>query len=194
MTAMTFTYHFRSGVKWSDGEPFTAEDAAWTLNYYKDNNNSNYSADLQLMDKATATDDTTMVLTSTLPTSLYSGESVFLYDYILPEHIWGKFQDDYKGAKQEPGFPSVGTGPFIVTNYVKNQYVQLDRNPELLGNRQRHDASYRPDHLSDLRNQDAEAAALQSGEIDYGDFDSANILNTLEVGPRRRAEQSPQLR
>ena len=44
--AMTFTYHFRSGVKWSDGEPFTAEDAAWTLNYYKDNDNSNYSADL----------------------------------------------------------------------------------------------------------------------------------------------------
>ena len=28
---MTFTYHFRPGVKWSDGQPFTAEDAAWTL-------------------------------------------------------------------------------------------------------------------------------------------------------------------
>ena len=103
---MTFTYHFRSGVKWSDGEPFTAKDAAWTLNYYKDNNVPNYSRRPALMDTATATDDTTMVMTSTSPTSFYSGESVFLYEYILPEHIWSKFQDDYKGAKQEPGFPS----------------------------------------------------------------------------------------
>ena len=192
--AMTFTYHFRPGVKWSDGQPFTAADAAWTLNYYKDNNSSNYSADLQLMDTATATDDTTMVLTSTSPTSLYSGETVFLYDYILPEHIWGKFQDDYKGAKQETGFPSVGTGPFIVTNYVKNQYVQLDRNPNYWGI----DNGMSP-HVDQIiyriyGNQDAEAAALQAGEIDYGDFTSGNILNTLKSrGLETRGAVTPSL-
>jgi len=177
---MSFTYHFRSGVKWSDGQPFTAADAAWTLNYYKANDVPNYSADLALMDKATATDDTTMVLTSTSPTSFYSGDSVFLYEYLLPEHIWGKFQDDYKGAKQQPGFPSVGTGPFIITNYVKNQFVQLDRNPNYWGN-----AVGLAPHVDQIiyriyGNQDAEAAALQSGEIDFGYFTSANILNTLK--------------
>ena len=177
---MTFTYHFRSGVEWSDGEPFTANDAAWTLNYYKDNNSSNYVADLQIMESATATDDTTMVLTSKSPTSLYSGETVFLYDYLLPEHIWSKFQDDYKGAKQEPGFPSIGTGPFIITDYVKNQFVQLDRNPNYWGN----DYGMRP-HIDQIiyriyGNQDAEAAALQAGELDYGDFTSGNIVNTLK--------------
>jgi peptide/nickel transport system substrate-binding protein len=176
---MTFTYHFRSGVKWSDGEPFTAEDAAWTYTYYKKNNVPNYSADLALMDTAVATDDTTMVLTSTSPTSFYSGDSVFLYDYILPKHIWEKFEDDYKGAKQETGFPSVGTGPYIITDYVKNQYVQMDRNPNYWGN----DVGMRP-HIDQIiyrifGNQDAEAAALQSGEVDFGSFTSANILNTL---------------
>ena len=74
-----------------------------------------------------------------------------MYEYILPEHIWGKFQDDYKGAKQETGFPSVGTGPFIITNYVKNQYVQLDRNPNYWGNDVGLHAARRPDHLPDLR-------------------------------------------
>ena len=177
---MKFTYHFRSGVKWSDGEPFTAADAAWTLNYYKANNVPNYSADLALMDSATATDDTTMVLKSTKPTSFYSGESVFLYEYLLPEHIWGKFQDDYKGARQETGFPSVGTGPYIITNYVKNQFVQLDRNPNYWGI----DNGMTP-HVDQIiyriyGNQDAEAAALQAGEIDFGYFTAANILNTLE--------------
>ena len=177
---MTFTYHFRPGVKWSDGQPFTAEDAAWTFTYYKANNVPNYSADLALMDTATATDDTTMVLTSKRPTSFYSGKSVFLYDYILPEHIWGKFQDDYKGARQETGYPSVGTGPFIITKYVKNQYVQMDRNPNYWGL----DAGLTP-HVDQIiyriyGNQDAEAAALQSGEVDLGFFTSANILNTLK--------------
>jgi peptide/nickel transport system substrate-binding protein len=177
---MTFTYHFRSGVKWSDGEPFTAEDAAWTFTYYKKNNVPNYSADLALMDTATATDDTTMVLTSTRPTSFYSGASVFMYDYILPKHIWEKFQDDYKGAKQETGVPSVGTGPFIITKYVKNQYIQLDRNPNYWGL----DNNMTP-HIDQIiyriyGNQDAEAAALQSGEVDFGTFTSANIVNTLK--------------
>ncbi len=177
---MTFTYHFRSGVKWSDGEPFSASDAAWTLNYYKDNNVPNYSSDLALMDTVTATDDTTMVLTSTKPTSFFSGESVFMYEFILAEHVWGEFEDDYKAAKQEPGFPSVGTGPFIITDYVKNQYVQLDRNPYYWGL----DAGLTP-HVDQIiyrifGNQDAEAAALQSGEIDFGYIDSANILNTLK--------------
>ncbi len=177
---MSFTYHFRSGVKWSDGQPFTAADAAWTLNYYKTNNVPNYSADLALMDKATATDDTTMVLTSTSPTSFYSGDSVFMYEYLLPQHIWGKFQNDYKGAKQQTGFPSVGTGPFIITNYVKNQFVQLDRNPNYWGN-----AVGLTPHVDEIiyriyGNQDAEAAALQSGEVDFGYFSSANILNTLK--------------
>jgi peptide/nickel transport system substrate-binding protein len=177
---MTFTYHFRSGVKWSDGEPFSASDAAWTLNFYKDNNSSNYSSDLALMDTATAPDDTTMVMTSTKPTSFYSGATVFLYEFLLAEHQWGKFENDYKGAKQEPGFPSVGTGPFIITKYVKNQYVQMDRNPYYWGL----DAGLTP-HVDQIiyrifGNQDAEAAALQSGEIDLGYIDSANILNTLK--------------
>lgn len=177
---MTFTFHFRSGVKWSDGQPFTAQDAAWTFTYYKANNVPNYSADLALMDTAVATDDTTMVLTAKKPTSFYSGKSVFLYDYILPEHIWGKFQNDYKGARQETGFPSVGTGPYIITKYVKNQFVQLDRNPNYWGI----DNGMTP-YIDQIiyriyGNQDAEAAALQSGEVDFGSFTSANIVNTLK--------------
>ena len=148
---MTFTYHFRPGVKWSDGEPFTAEDAAWTLTYYKENGVPNYSADLALMDTAVATDDTTMVLTSKKPTSFYSGESVFLYEYLLAKHIWGKFQDDYKGAKQETGFPSVGTGPYIITELRQEPVRPVGSEPVLLGFGQRHDPEGRPDHLPDLR-------------------------------------------
>ena len=176
---MTFTYHFRSGVKWSDGTPFSASDAAWTFNFYKQNNVPNYSSDLALMDTATAPDDTTMVLTTTKPTSFYSGSTVFLYEYILPEHVWGKYEHDYRGARRETGFPSVGTGPFVITAYQRNQYIQLDRNPYYWGL----DAGLTP-HVDRIiyrifGNQDAEAAALQAGDIDLGYFSSASIVRTL---------------
>jgi peptide/nickel transport system substrate-binding protein len=182
---MTFTYHMRSGMKWSDGQPFTAKDVAWTLNYYKKNNVPNYSSDLSLMEQngATATDDTTFVLKTSKPTSFYSGNSVFLYEYILPEHIWGKYENDYKAAKQVANTnpqEAVGSGPFIITKYVKNQYVQMDRNPYYWG-----DSVGMTPHVDRIvyqifGNQDAEAAALQSGSVDFGYFSTPSILNTLK--------------
>ncbi len=180
---MTFTYHMRSGLKWSDGQPFTANDVAWTLNFYKKYNVPNYSSDLALMDRAEAINDTTFVLHSKQPTSFYSGKSVFLYEYILPEHIWGKYENDYKAAKRvanDNPQEAVGSGPFIITKYVKNQYVQLDRNPYYWG-----DAVGMRPHVDRVvyqifGNQDAEAAALQSGSIDFGYFTTPSILNTLK--------------
>jgi peptide/nickel transport system substrate-binding protein len=178
--SMTFTYHLRPNMKWSDGQPFTADDVAWTLNFYKANNVPNYSSDLALMDKATATDPTTVVITSTKPTSLYSGKSVFMYEYILPQHIWGKYENDYHSARQVTNAPSVGSGPFIITKYVKSQYVELDANPNYWGK----SVGLTP-HVDRVvyqifGNQDAEAAALQSGSIDFGYFTSGSVLNTLK--------------
>jgi peptide/nickel transport system substrate-binding protein len=207
---MSFTYHIRPDMKWSDGQPFTANDVAWTLNYYKTHNTSNYSSDLVLMDKATATDDTTMVMTSTKPTSLYSGKSVFLYEYILPQHIWDKYDCNctagsdadktaYKDAKQDPVIGqdpktggAVGSGPFIMQQYKKGEFVSLERNSTYWGN----SAGLTP-HADEVvykifGNQDAEAAALKSGEIDFGYFSSPNILNTLKgQGLNTRGAQVP---
>jgi peptide/nickel transport system substrate-binding protein len=207
---MNFTYHIRAGMKWSDGQPFTAADVAWTLNYYKVHNTSNYSSDLVLMDHATATNATTMVLTSTKPTSLYSGKTVFLYEYILPEHIWGKYDckcppgsatdtADYKKAKQDPVLGqdpttggTVGSGPFIMQQYQKSQFVSLTRNPNYWGT----SVGLKP-HVDKVvykifGNEDAEAAALRNGEIDFGYFTGANILNTLKgQGLNTRGAQVP---
>ncbi|MGH2540707.1 MAG: ABC transporter substrate-binding protein, partial [Actinomycetota bacterium] len=176
--SMSFTYHLRPDMLWSDGEPFTAHDVEWTLNYYKENNVSNYSSDLALMDKAEAVDDTTVVITSTKPTSLYSGETVFMYEYILPEHIWSKYDGDYKAARQDKNVPSVGSGPFIITEYEKSDFVELQRNPNYWG--EAVGLSPQVDRVvyRIFGNQDAMAAALEGGEIDFAYFSTANILNT----------------
>lgn len=181
---MTFTYHLRPGLKWSDGQPMTAADAAWTLNFYKKYDISNYSADVTLMKDAVAQDDTTLIIHSTVPTSVYSGKTVFLYDFILPEHIWGKYENDLKGANLFADVPAVGSGPFVMTKYLKGQYVELDRNPYYWG-----------DSVPGMKptidkviyrifnNEDAMAAGLANGELDFAYFNSANLLNTLKTKP-----------
>ena len=180
---MTFTYHLRPGMKWSDGQPFTAEDMAWTLTFYKENRISNFISDLELLDTAVATDDTTVVITTTQPTSFFSGKTVFMYDYILPKHIWGKYEHDPKGAKQVTNVPSVGSGPYVITAYEPGQSVTLERNPNYWGT----SVGLTPhfDRLVYLiyNNEDAEASALLNGEIDFGYFNSANILDSLQGKP-----------
>jgi peptide/nickel transport system substrate-binding protein len=182
-SSTAFTYHMRSGMKWSDGEPFTANDVAWTLNYYVKYKISNYAADVRLIDNVEVVDDTTFVIHSTEPTSVYSGNTVFMYDYILPEHIWSKYEDDVKAAKADPVVPAVGSGPFVVQSYTQGDNVTLVRNPNYWGE----DIGLTP-HVDEIiykiyNDENQEAAALQQGEIDFGYFDSANILNSLNGKP-----------
>ncbi len=180
---MKFTYHLRSGMKWSDGQPFTAEDMAWTLTFYKENRISNYISDLTYLDTAVATDPTTVVITTTQPTSFFSGKTVFMYEYILPEHIWGKYEHDPKAAKQVSNVPSVGSGPYVITGYEPGQSVTLERNPYYWG-----DAAGLTPHFDKLvyviySSEDSEASAMRNGEVDFGYFNSANILDSLKGKP-----------
>ena len=180
----TFTYHLRPNLKWSDGQPMTAKDAAWTLNFYKKWDVSNYSADMALVKDAVATDDTTLVIHSTTPTSLLGGKTVFLYDFILPEHIWGKYENDFKAANLFTDMPAVGSGPFIMTKYQKGQYIELDKNPYYWG-----DSVPGMTPTIDkviyriFTDEDAMAAGVTNGEIDFAYFQAANLLNTLKTKP-----------
>jgi peptide/nickel transport system substrate-binding protein len=171
----TFTYTIRDDVTWSDGEPVTAEDMAFTLNLYKDNHAYIPQGYLGLMESAEAVDDTTVVIHTNAPTSLFSGAIPYLYTYILPEHVWSKFEK----PKQFDNVPNVGSGPFFVAEYERGQFVRMERNPFWNGPEPRVDEIiYRI-----FKNEDAEAQALKQGEIDFAYFDSPNVFNSLKGQP-----------
>jgi peptide/nickel transport system substrate-binding protein len=177
---LTFTYHMRSGMKWSDGQPFTANDVVWTLNFYKERNISNYALDLAIFKDASVVNDTTFEIHSLKPTSVYSGDSVFMYDFILPEHIWSTLDE----PKKFDDVPAVGSGPFIVKEYKPGDFVRLERNPNYWGTQ----VGLTP-HVDEViykvfNDENQMAAALQSGEIDFiWGMSSASILNTLKTKP-----------
>jgi peptide/nickel transport system substrate-binding protein len=172
----TFTYTVRDDLTWSDGEPMTAQDMAFTLNLYKEKHAYLPQGYLTLVESVEATDDTTVVLRTTEPTSLYSGAVPYMYTYILPEHVWSEHAET---PKQYENFPSVGSGPFVIAEYERGQFVRMERNPYWEG----------PEPAVDeliyriFNNDDAVAEALKAGEIDFGYLDTPNVFNSLEGEP-----------
>ncbi len=64
---LTITFHLRNDLQWTDGEKLTAEDAAYTYTYIKENNSCFFSSYLAAVDNIEATDDTTVVFHMTTP-------------------------------------------------------------------------------------------------------------------------------
>ena len=123
---LTFTLH--NGVKWSDGQPFTANDVAFTFNLIK-NKTGLQGPGLQAMgasgyiNSVAAQGDNTVVFT------FKQVNTPGLYDIIqqniVPQHIWKDVADPAKFTNDNP----VGTGPFTQVTFFQNQAYQVDKNP-----------------------------------------------------------------
>jgi peptide/nickel transport system substrate-binding protein len=176
---LTWTYHLRSGVKWSDGQPLTAKDVAYTFNRirngkYEKTNYGNYVAAITSVE---APDDLTVVMKVKKPTPIM----LHLVVYILPEHIWKGIDEKHvKSYTNEPGPDGiVGAGPFIVKEFKKGQFVRLEANKNYYGG---------APHVDELifrvfSNDDSLAQALRRGEIDFADDLGTNVYNSLQKAP-----------
>ena len=145
---LTVTFHTAPGAKWSDGQPLTAEDAAWTINMIKkfaDGPTGTWAGTVQILETIEATDPNTLVATYETP----SGTALFDLGFtpILPQQVWEQFATgDGKGIgtfSNEPadGEPLVGGGPFVLTEYRKNDIALFERNPNFYGTRRTSTAS-----------------------------------------------------
>lgn len=124
-TQLVFT--IRDGVKWSDGQPFTAKDAAFTFNLAKQYPgldkagiwNETYGAPA----KSVTASGNTVTLDFTGNAAAKFGAIVSAQTKILPEHVYSKVGDPTKYVDKEP----VGTGPFKVGSYNGRQLELLRR-------------------------------------------------------------------
>jgi peptide/nickel transport system substrate-binding protein len=176
---LTWTYHLRAGLKWSDGQPLTAKDVAYTFNRvrtgkYEQTNYGNYVAGLT---SVVATDDRTVVMKVKKPTPIME----HLYIYILPEHIWKDIDEKkVKSYSNDPGTDGiVGSGPFIVKERKTGQFIRLERNPNYYGTKPNNDELV----FRIFQNEDSLAQALKRGEIDFADNLGSNVFNSLANTP-----------
>jgi peptide/nickel transport system substrate-binding protein len=153
---LTYTYTLREGLEWSDGEPLTANDVAFTVNRCREEEWLNCASTVENL-TAEAKDDRTVVLTSKVPDPKLPTMDI----YILPEHIWGKF--DAKAITKYNGLDGVGSGPFVLDEWKKGQFMRMKANPNYYkGKPPIDEVIYRV-----FNNADAMVAALKKGEIDF---------------------------
>ncbi len=171
---LTWTYQIREGMTWSDGEPLTAHDVAFTYDYILENAFGCCKSYLKFVTDVTAPDDTTLVIETSQP----AVGMLSIYNYILPEHIWKDI--DKEEAKTFENYPDpVTSGPFHLTDWDKGQSWRFAANEDYWAG---------APHVDEIvfkvyQNQDAVIAALRSGEIDFADSLQANLFNSVKDAP-----------
>ncbi len=129
---LTWTFDIREGVKWSDGEPLTAADIAYTYNRILDGGGEalTWGSYLTSVETVTAPDAKTVVLQLSNPNAALP----LLPIPILPEHVWKDVPED--GVRRFPNEPQgdqpvVGSGPFrLVRGTAGGSTYVFEKNPD----------------------------------------------------------------
>jgi peptide/nickel transport system substrate-binding protein len=173
----TWTYTLRPDLLWSDGTPLTANDVVYTFERilngrYEQRNYGNYVRNIT---SVKATDDRTVVMTTSEPSPIMERLAV----YILPEHVWSSV--DAKAVKSfanepEAGQTLVGSGPFLVVERRTGQFIRMVANDNFYKGRPNVDELV----FRIYNNPDALGQALVKGEIDIASGLTADVFSTLE--------------
>ena len=142
---LTWTFHLRDGVRWHDGEPFTARDVEFTFNriiYNEDiPTSTRASFEFRFLDDAGEWQEAPMTVTTiddrtvrfVLPTPFapflrFMGTAIYPR-HILEPHVEAGTFNDFWGIDTDPA-EVIGTGPFTIESYTPEERVVLVRNPD----------------------------------------------------------------
>ena len=146
--ASVYTFHLASGVKWQDGQPFTADDLIYTATWGAQNYDA-YKGFLPVWNQLKGAagvlhtskplpglkkiDDSTVEMTLEAPNSLFLVQLTDAANVIVPQHLL----KDVTAANVEkvdftlgkPG-ATIGTGPYKLTAFTPDQSLELTANPD----------------------------------------------------------------
>ncbi|MBN9613003.1 MAG: hypothetical protein J0H64_06010, partial [Actinobacteria bacterium] len=160
----TWTFHTVPDAKWSDGEPLTAEDVAFTANMIKqfsDGPTGILAGWVAHLDKAEATDPNTVVFNYEAPVANVLTQVQALH--ILPKHIWEPLAQGDGGeiTSFQNAAPIVSGGPFKLDKYEKDQLMMFSVNKNWYGEKPKITGF----GFQFFANDDAMVSALKSGQV-----------------------------
>ena len=152
----TYTFHLEEGVKWHDGEPFTAEDVKFTIEAIMDpDNGSENSPNYEDVEEIKVIDEHTIAFRLSAP-------NVAFLDYmamaVLPEHLLSGEDMQTSDFFRAP----VGTGPYKLERWDVGQAITLAKNEEYFKGKPNIDRIV----FKIVPDDNAKAVQMESGELD----------------------------
>jgi peptide/nickel transport system substrate-binding protein len=118
---LTWTFHLRPGVKFSDGTPMTAADVKFSLDRSR-----NFQGGFSFLDSAItsvdAPDEATVVIKTKFPWKPLLADLALWANAIYPKDFGGKAESEFFNAP-------IGTGPFMLDHWTKGVETKEVRNP-----------------------------------------------------------------
>lgn len=119
---LTYTFHLRKDIKFSDGTPVKGEDWVFSLLRARDAKDSAWAFSLEAVKDVTAPDDNTVVITLKQPWAPIMADLAMFNASVTSKAYFEKV--GVEGFSQKP----IGTGPFAISEWKKGEYILLDKN------------------------------------------------------------------
>lgn len=124
---LTWTFNLREGVLWQDGEPFSADDVVFTIEYYIAHPGAAwFMTQVDQIDTVTALTENQVAITLKRPFAPFL-QTLAEPMFVLPRHLWENVEDPR--AYIEPD-AFIGTGAYRLVEYSEAEGAYLfEANP-----------------------------------------------------------------
>ena len=172
----TYMYKLREGVKFSNGDPLTADDAVFSLKRNLDPDSGTFWADWYVNVKdIVATDDLTVEVTLKQPDETFNRFMGTAAGTVVQQ----KFVEEKGGDFGGPKGGLMCTGPFVLTDWTPGQSITVERNEDYWDSDNL--AKAQEIKFEFVTDSSALSAALESGEID-GAYEAPLSLKSSDAG------------
>ncbi len=184
--AKTYTFKLRKDIKWSDGQPLTAQDYVWTYQQViKPENKYPYIDNLKEIASYKALDDYTLEVTLTEGTCV--GLSTADAITPLPQHIWSKL--DWSDPTKNPEIqnPTVVSGLYTLKEWKRDDHATFARNNTYFQGAPNFDT----DTVRIVPNTSVQFQMLKTGEVDYAPVSASDYTEAQKVPTLKEYDWDP---
>jgi peptide/nickel transport system substrate-binding protein len=182
---LTWTFHLRPGVTFSDGTPLTSNDVKVSLDLARGGNRSVWKDNYKAIKQIDTPDPQTVVIQLNQPHAPLLSELAMFPAWIMQGDM--ATATDQTGYDDLQAWASKGTGAYYTTSWKKGDPVILHRNPNYWKNTpsiDEVDIEYIPDDNTRI-------LKLQGGEDDLIDFVPFSQIDALNTFPGVHAQLFP---